>query len=186
MWPRYPVICHSRNKTKKKKKKEEEILKSLKDQRDVENGEQKENLSGKNYLYKFPSARRAELCFPVCVFAADGRAGGEAPGSASGLETVAAALFPASRSPAVPLSAGGLASQTLEQPNSDKTTRLLSTLPRRRRSGRERPRIDKPSPLGFDPPSRLPPPFFYPSSSSSFSPAPFPPRACRHSRPYFL
>lgn len=43
----------------------------------MENGEQKENLSGKNYLYKSPSARRAELCFPVCVFAADGRAGGE-------------------------------------------------------------------------------------------------------------
>lgn len=79
----------------------------------------------------------------------------EAPGSASGLETVAAALFPASRSPAVPLSAGGLASQTLEQPNSDKTTRLLSTLPRQRRRGRERPRTDKPSPLGFGPPSSI-------------------------------
>lgn len=102
----------------------------------------------------------------------------------SGLETVAPALFPASRSPAVPLSAGGLASQTLQQPNSDKTTRLLSTLPRQRRRGRERPRTDKHSPLGFD--SLSPPPPFYPSSTSSFGPAPFPPRARRHSRPHFL
>lgn len=101
------------------------------------------------YCINLPA--RAEQSFAFrCVFLPLMGVRGEAPGSASGLETVAAALFPASRSPAVPLTAGSLASQTLQQPNSDKTTWLLSTLPRQRRRGRERPRTDKHSPLGLD------------------------------------
>lgn len=98
----------------------------------------------------------------------------EAAGSTSGLETVTMALFPASRSPAAPLSAGGPMSPTLPQPNSDKSTRLLSTLLRQLTSTARQTFTAWIWFLSF-----------YLSSSSSFGPAPSL-RAHRHSCPHFL
>lgn len=88
MWPRYPVICHSRNQ-KKERRRNLKIFEGS--ERRGEQGTEVKFKRKNNFivLYKSPSARRAELCFPVCVFAADGRAGGSArerewPGNSRG------------------------------------------------------------------------------------------------------